>query len=144
MSGRIILKFICEGWSGTGWVDLAYDRNQWRVVVNTVMKLRVLGEFLSSCTTGGFSRKAHPRSFLFASGVGLSPLYCGHFWSIVPAPDERWGWLWSNLWNEDWQRKPKYSEKTCPSATLSTTNPTWPDLGSAMGSQRLTSIQLVS
>jgi hypothetical protein len=23
------------------------------------------------------------------------------------------------------QGKPKYSEKTCPSATLSTTNPTW-------------------
>jgi hypothetical protein len=30
-------------------------------------------------------------------------------------------------------RKPKYSEKTCPSATLSTTNPTWPDLGSNPG-----------
>jgi hypothetical protein len=30
---------------------------------------------------------------------------------------------------EDWQRKPKYSEKTCPSATLSTTNPTWLDPG---------------
>jgi hypothetical protein len=31
------------------------------------------------------------------------------------------GEIW---WNEDWQGKPKYSEKTCPSATLSTTNPT--------------------
>jgi hypothetical protein len=30
-------------------------------------------------------------------------------------------------------RGPKYSEKTCPSATLSTTNPTWPDLGSNPG-----------
>jgi hypothetical protein len=29
--------------------------------------------------------------------------------------------------------EPKYSEKTCPSATLSTTNPTWPDLGSNPG-----------
>jgi hypothetical protein len=28
---------------------------------------------------------------------------------------------------------PKYSEKTCPSATLSTTNPIWPDLGSNPG-----------
>jgi hypothetical protein len=28
------------------------------------------------------------------------------------------------VWNEDWQGKPKYSEETCPSATLSTTNPT--------------------
>jgi hypothetical protein len=27
----------------------------------------------------------------------------------------------------------KYSEKTCPSATLSTTNPTWPDPGSNPG-----------
>jgi hypothetical protein len=59
--------------------------------------------------------------------VRLSPLgtaaYC-------TAPDDRWWWLWSNWWNEDWQGKPKYSEKTCPSATLSTTNPTWRDPGS--------------
>jgi hypothetical protein len=41
------------------------------------------------------------------------------------APNDRWWWLWSNWWN--WQGKPKYSEKTCPIATLSTTNPTWPD-----------------
>jgi hypothetical protein len=33
--------------------------------------------------------------------------------------------FWSNWWNENWQGKPKYSEKTYPSATLSTTNPTW-------------------
>jgi hypothetical protein len=31
-------------------------------------------------------------------------------------------------WNE-WQGKPKYSEKTCPDTTLSTTNPTLPDPG---------------
>jgi hypothetical protein len=43
--------------------------------------------------------------FFIASGVGLSPLYCGHFWPIVPAPDDRWGWLWSNWWNEDWKGK---------------------------------------
>jgi hypothetical protein len=30
--------------------------------------------------------------FFIASGVGLSPLHCGHFWPIVPAPDDRWGW----------------------------------------------------
>jgi hypothetical protein len=45
------------------------------------------------------------------------PRYCGHFWPIVQTPDDRWGWLW----NEEWQGKLKYSEKTCPSATLSTT-----------------------
>jgi hypothetical protein len=55
--------------------------------------------------------------------------YCGHYWPIVPAPDDRWGWLWRNWWNEDWQGKPKYSEETCPSATLSTRNSTWLDPG---------------
>jgi hypothetical protein len=32
-------------------------------------------------------------------------------------------WSWRNWWN-DWQGKPKCSEETCPSAVLSTTNPT--------------------
>jgi hypothetical protein len=50
-------------------------------------------------------------------------------WHIVPALDDRRWWVWGSRWNENWQGKPKYSEKTCPSATLSTTNPTWPDLG---------------
>jgi hypothetical protein len=81
---------------------------------------------------------AFPLFFFNSSGVGLSPLYCGLFWSIVPAPNDRWGWLWRNWWNEDWQGKPKYSEKICPSVTLSTTNPTWPDPGAAVESQRLT------
>jgi hypothetical protein len=73
--------------------------------------------------------------FFSFSGRGEteSTWYVGHCWPIVPAPDDRWWWLWSSWWNEDWQGKPKYSEKTCPSATLSTTNPTWPDLGSNLG-----------
>jgi hypothetical protein len=35
----------------------------------------------------------------------------------------------------EWElaKKMNYLEKTCPSATLSTTNPTWPDLGSNPG-----------
>jgi hypothetical protein len=40
------------------------------------------------------------------------------------------GWLWGcRIWWNEWQGKPKYSEKTWPGATLSTTNPTWPDSG---------------
>jgi hypothetical protein len=72
-------------------------------------------------------------SFFIIGRVGLSPRYCGHVWPIVQAPDDRWWWLWSNWWNKDWQGITKYSEKTCPSATLSTTNPTWPDPGSNPG-----------
>jgi hypothetical protein len=65
--------------------------------------------------------------------VRLSPLgTSGNIWPTVPAPDDRL-WVWSSRWNENWQGKPKYSEKTCLSATFSTTNPTWPDLGSNPG-----------
>jgi hypothetical protein len=65
--------------------------------------------------------------------VRLSPLGTSATnWPVVPAPDDRW-WVWSSRWNENWQGKPKYSEKTYPSAILSTTNPTWHDLGSNSG-----------
>jgi hypothetical protein len=43
---------------------------------------------------------------------------------------DEYGAFW---WNENWQGKPKYLEKTCPSAILSTTIPTRPDLGSNSG-----------
>jgi hypothetical protein len=49
------------GWDGMHWIDLAQDRDQQRALVNTVMNLWVpqnIGKFLSSCTTGGFSRRA--------------------------------------------------------------------------------------
>jgi hypothetical protein len=52
-------------------------------------------------------------------------------WPIVPAPG--WLWWWSIWLNEVWQGRTKYSEKTCPSATSSTTNPTWPDPGLNQG-----------
>jgi hypothetical protein len=42
VDGRIILKGIlkkCDG--GMGWIELAQDRDRWRVLVNTVMNLRV-------------------------------------------------------------------------------------------------------
>jgi hypothetical protein len=29
------------GWGGMDWIDLAQDKGHWRVVVNTVMNLRV-------------------------------------------------------------------------------------------------------
>jgi hypothetical protein len=56
---------------GLGDIDLAQDRNKLRVLVNTGMNLRVpsnVGKFLSSCTTGGFSRRAQ----LHGVSYGLS------------------------------------------------------------------------
>jgi hypothetical protein len=64
--------------------------------------------------------------FIVWGGVQAgSTRHVGHWMTYCTCP----GWLWwgRNLWNENWQGKPKYSETTCPSATLSTTNPTWPD-----------------
>jgi hypothetical protein len=29
------------GWDGIDWIDLAQDRDQWKALVNAVMKLRV-------------------------------------------------------------------------------------------------------
>jgi hypothetical protein len=29
------------GWGGMDWIDVAQDRDRWRALVNTVMKLRV-------------------------------------------------------------------------------------------------------
>jgi hypothetical protein len=66
--------------------------------------------------------------FLFLVRWDWVSWYCGHYWPIVPASDDRRWWLCRYWWNEDWQGKLKYSEKTCPSGTLSTTNPTWLDL----------------
>jgi hypothetical protein len=57
-------------------------------------------------------------------GVRLSLLgtpITGRF--TVPATDKDNGWMWSSQWNDNWQGKPKYSEKIYPIAILSATNP---------------------
>jgi hypothetical protein len=59
-----------------------------------------------------------------------------------------WLWWWRSWWNEQfWQGKPKYLEKTCPDATLSTTNPPCQTRAqtraTAVGSQRLTASAMV-
>jgi hypothetical protein len=56
-------------------------------------------------------------------GVRLSPLGTSATnWPIV-SPRMIYDECGSTRWNENWQGEPKYSEKTGPSATLSTINP---------------------
>jgi hypothetical protein len=48
-------------WDGIDWINVAQDRDHWRVLVRMVMNLHVpenAGKFWSSCTIGGFSRRA--------------------------------------------------------------------------------------
>jgi hypothetical protein len=53
---------------------------------------------------------------------------------ILPAPDDRWSWVWTCRWNDNWERQLKgWRGKTCPSSTTPTTNSTWPAWGSNPG-----------
>jgi hypothetical protein len=38
---NIKIYFTETGWRGMDWIDLAQDRDQWRALAKTVMKLRV-------------------------------------------------------------------------------------------------------
>jgi hypothetical protein len=50
---------------------------------------------------------------LVGGGVQQGPLgTSATHWPIVACP--RWLWWWRIWWNEDWQGKQKYSEKTAP------------------------------
>jgi hypothetical protein len=37
----IKIDFIEIGWGGMDWIDLTQDRDEWRVLLNAVMNLRV-------------------------------------------------------------------------------------------------------
>jgi len=43
VDGRIILRLIFKEvrYEGMDWIELAQDRDRWRVLMNAVMKLRV-------------------------------------------------------------------------------------------------------
>jgi hypothetical protein len=60
------------------WIKLAHVRDQWRALVNTVMNLQLpqnAANFLSSCTTGGFSRtQLNEVNYV----VIISELSCSH------------------------------------------------------------------
>jgi hypothetical protein len=86
-------------------------------------------ELLVRGITRRFARNNQEGLFFIVGGGGASTRRPLNGLLYLPG----WLWWWRIWWNEDWQEKPKYSEKSCPSATLSTTNPTWPDPGATPG-----------
>jgi hypothetical protein len=58
--------------------------------------------------------------FLVVWGWGEieSTWYVGHY--LANCTSCGWWWVWSSRWKEDWQGKLRYSDRTCPSATLPT------------------------
>jgi hypothetical protein len=78
-------------------------------------------------------------------GVTLNPLGISTIiWRIVSVRDDGLWWVWNSLLNYNWKGKHQYSEKTCPRATLFTTNSIWPDLDSnrARGGRKPTTNRL--
>jgi hypothetical protein len=78
-------------------------------------------------------RSVNPVTNSLCYGTALSLLdTLANMWPIVPAPyaTYEYRWWWNVEQSVEWLTgKSKYSQKTCPSAILSTTNSTWPDTG---------------
>jgi hypothetical protein len=65
------------------WIDLAQNREEWKVFVNTVMNLLIpqnAGKFLSICTTGGLSRRAQIHAVTY--------LILVVWWKQIDVPNE--------------------------------------------------------
>jgi hypothetical protein len=88
-----------------------------------------ISSLLIFCCFEGHCLTFHTWRLVPWGGVRLSlHVTLATIWLVVLPPEGRWWWEWINWWNENWQGKLKHSEKTCRSATLSTTNPTLSDL----------------
>jgi hypothetical protein len=99
------------------------------LLAHCIMFTQVSSKNLLSC----FNLHIYIALRIVGGGVQTgSTRHRGHLLAYCTCPGWLWGWRIIR-WNDDCQGKPKYSEKTCPSATLSTTNTTWPDPGSNSG-----------
>jgi hypothetical protein len=55
------MNLVDVGWGDVDWTVLVQDRNRWKVLVNSVLNLRVpqnAGKLSSGLTTGGLSNSA--------------------------------------------------------------------------------------
>jgi hypothetical protein len=129
MNKVILNQNLNAGWKNYGRRDTTAEFKSPRWRVNNMLWLTQSKAFcIVYLNIGGWS------PYWVHSALWPLLAYCS-------CPRWLWGWRsWLNEWF--WQGKPKYSEKTCPDATLSTTNPTCQTRtrtrATAVGSQWLT------
>jgi hypothetical protein len=126
--------------TNTSWLYSGFSRSLWQFLeINKIATESCLVSFRNMLYHLRWHTASNGTWYFFFflvswGGVRLSPLGTSATnWLLVPAPDDRWWWTWNNQWNDNSQGKPKYSEKTCRSAPLSTTIATWSDMGSNPG-----------
>jgi hypothetical protein len=120
-------------WIGITWrglIRIGKKTSKWSEVLERGPRrlVRITEEFLFCFNIGGWS------PYWVYSALRPLMAYC-----TCPG----WWWELRSWWNERfWHGKPKYSDRICPDATLSTTNPTCQTRARtrapAVGSQRLT------
>jgi hypothetical protein len=62
------MDFVEVGWSDVDWIGMAKDRNRWRVLVNSVLNIRLpknAWKLSSVLTTGGLSSGAQLQRFIY-------------------------------------------------------------------------------
>jgi hypothetical protein len=115
-------KIYCEMVNGFGWFRIRY--NEPYIPQRQGISWQAAKLSICSIQTKNFT-------FFFNFlrwGETESTWYVGHYWPYCSSPGLYMMMSVKQL--VEWELVGEYSEKTCPNATLSTTNPTWPDLGS--------------
>jgi hypothetical protein len=115
------------GWDGVDWIALAQDRDKWRVLVNSILNLRVpwnAGKLLSGCTTGDLSSSAQLHTvrgqIWFFVSVGA--------WHSSPLKNVKagfWGPVSSLVFTDNSFPELKRHEKAADHSSLCSAENTW-------------------
>jgi hypothetical protein len=115
----------------------AWTLGSWvRILLKTWMFVCMYSVFVLSCVQVAALGRAHPRPRSHTDSFRIKKLKWNeafHDWLMFQSGSNRKERERESWWNENWQGKPKYLEKTCTSTTLSTTNPALLDLVSNSG-----------